>query len=185
MFPGRSCALLERLSFSMYKVPTIHVLLHLLLLSGSSVFLAVSFPKEAQWLNGVCVPPPVVFHCSLFPLQCVQMDATACFQVCFSHGIRGLWRPSCWPNSEFVDVPGVLILVVNWEQLLFLYDWKDAEKLWNTSRIWAMLIDKHQSDVITIRFSAHVTVCASDVFSQFDFLDDSELSLSGANNVIC
>ena len=97
------------------------------------------------------------------------MHAPPCFQVCFCNGIRGLWRPSYWPGSECVDVPGVLILVVNWEQLLFLYDWKDAEELWNASRIWTMLIDEHDADVITVRCSAHVAVVASFFCSHFGF----------------
>ena len=103
------------------------------------------------------------------------MDAPPCFQVCFGYGIRGLWRPSYWPRGDFVDVPGLLVLVVNWEQLLFLYGWEDAEKLWDTSRIWTMLIDEHQANVITVRCSVHVTVFVFFSCSNIGFPKDEPL----------
>ena len=75
-----------------------------------------------------------------------------------------MWRPSiCFEECALLGVAGVLVLTVDWEQLLLLFNFNDAESLWDISRSWQVTVEQREVHVIVVKCFAYTFFSVADL----------------------
>ena len=75
-----------------------------------------------------------------------------------------MWRPPTYfEECALPGVAGVLVLTVDWEQLLLLFNFDDAESLWDISRSWLVTVEQCEVHVIAVKCFMYMFFSVADL----------------------